>query len=64
MSGDPNTAVDDLIQRWHAGEAPGKTLAEWLGMTPEEYARFARDATLPDGYTAPKRPLPREDRPR
>lgn len=36
-------AVDDYIDRWHAGESPDLDLHEHLGMTTEEWEHFGSD---------------------
>ena len=33
--------IDDFIDSWHAGAGNGKTLPQYLGMTEEEYRRWA-----------------------
>lgn len=41
-------AIDDYIDRWHDGDAKC-SLPEFLGFTPEEYARYVEDpASLSD----------------
>jgi hypothetical protein len=36
-----DSAIDGLIDDWHGGAGEGKSLAEFLGMTDEEYAAWA-----------------------
>lgn len=38
-------AVNDLVCRWHTGNGDGVPLGEYLGMTEEQHARWARDCT-------------------
>jgi hypothetical protein len=48
--------MDDLIDRWHAGEGLGVPLSEWLGMTWDDYRAWVKDAgCLPRGYEVPER---------
>lgn len=36
--------IDDYVERWHKGQAgKGMQLAEFLGMTAEEYAQWVLD---------------------
>lgn len=44
-----------LTEAWHegAGEAFGLSLHQYLGMTWEQYARYAQDSTLPAGWPPP-----------
>jgi len=47
------SAIDDFVERWHAGEGEG-TLAEYLGFTAAEYAAWVEDpdrlASILDAY--------------
>ena len=36
---DPNEAIDDAIDRWHASSTD-RTIYEWLGLSKDEYAIF------------------------
>lgn len=33
-------SLDAMVDRWHRGDGEGKSLAEYLGMTDEEYAQW------------------------
>lgn len=37
--------MDDLVDAWHTGAGPDQSLAEFLGMTDEEYALWVRNPT-------------------
>lgn len=48
-AGRPGDFMDDEVDAWHAACPDGGTLRKWLGMTDEEYGRWAVDpACLPD----------------
>jgi hypothetical protein len=36
-------AIDDAIDRWHAGDGKGVPLHVYLGLTPEQYEKWLRD---------------------
>ena len=40
--------IDDIVERWHAGEFPGKDLHEAIGWTWEEYSRWVESCIAPD----------------
>jgi len=57
-----NEAIDDRIDRWHAGEGkPGESLASFLGFTDEEYRLWAEDPDRIPPVIQPA-PAPPEDR--
>lgn len=37
--------IDDAVSDWHAGAGAGQTLGSFLGMTPDEYSAWMRDAS-------------------
>jgi hypothetical protein len=39
--------LDDLTERWHAGEGEGRTLREFLGLTRNQYAAWVVSGILP-----------------
>jgi hypothetical protein len=39
--------IDDLVDRWHAGEGEGQSLRKFLGMNRHEYAAWVLRGTLP-----------------
>lgn len=42
----PNDAeLDDAVARWHAGEGGGISLAQFLGLSADEYAAWVERAT-------------------
>lgn len=41
------TIVDDYIDEWHTTN-PQESLAEFLGMTDDEYVKFALTGNLPE----------------
>lgn len=41
-------SIDDLVDRWHAGDGGGASLREFLGMTPAAYDEWARTGKVPD----------------
>jgi hypothetical protein len=48
--------MDDLIDLWHEGDGQGMSLHEWLGLTWDQFARWAEDPSdLPEGYEPPAR---------
>lgn len=47
--------IDDYVDAWHEGEADERTLGEFLGMSPDEYARWATNPAALDAIIADHR---------
>lgn len=46
--------IDDHVDRWHAGEGQGISLAEYLGLTDAEYKAWVEDPEALTGILASK----------